>query len=249
MQPRHNFSSSRIASAIAVTVALAASASSFASSDLASAAETAAQNDAALAVSSTYRNANGGGPLTREQVKEELRQARANGTLSMQGESGDTPQVLAARDAFNSTQSETIVAEVIADQQLVVALAEAEIRRSEIEAEGHLADTLALSEGEGETLMPEGAAAADGTEVQVDVIDMQTSAVPSSPDELVIVSLDGGDPATQRDRAMHVRRQLGAMGLAQSQIYIESASAPGEGEAVAAAEGDVEVAAVEADGS
>lgn len=241
MQTRTTFRATHIASAVVAIVTLAASATSFAAGE-ASTADTAAQTEAALAVSSTYRNANGGGPLTREQVREELRQARESGTLSMYGEAGDTPQVLAAREAFNTAQSETIVAEVIADQQRVVALAEAEVRRAAIEAEAQ-AQTLALSEGE--TLVPEGAAAADSdeTEVRIDVIDMQTSAT-SPANELVIVSLDGGDAAAQQARAMHVRRQLGAMGLAQDRIYVEGADAEGEGEAVAAAEGDVAVAAI-----
>lgn len=242
MHTRTTFRTSRIASAVVAIAALAASASSFAAGETMSA-ETAAQTEAALAVSSTYRSANGGGPLSREQVREELRLARESGTLSMHGEAGDTQQVLAAREAFNVAQSETIVAEVIADQQRLVALAEAELRRSEIEAEGQLAQTLALSEGE--ELMPEGAAAADsdGTEVRVDVIDMQTSAA-SPANELVIVSLDGGDAATQQAHAMHVRRQLGAMGLAQDRIYVEGSGAEGDGETVAAAEGDLEVAAI-----
>lgn len=242
MQNRPTFRSTRIASAVVAIIALAASATSFAAGD-ASASEVAAQNEAALSVSSTYRSANAGGPLTREEVREELRQARANGTLSMHGEAGDTPTVLAAREAFNKTQSETIVAEVVADQQRVVAMAEAELRRSEIESEGQLAQTLALSEGE--MLMPQSAAATDSdqTEVRIDVIDMQTSATSPS-DELVIVSLDGGVAAAQQAHAMHVRRQLGAMGLAQDRIYVEGSSAEGQGEEVAAAEGDLEVSAI-----
>lgn len=245
MQTRTSFRTSRMAAAVVAIAATAASASSFAASETSGAASV-AQNETALAVSSTYRNANGGGPLTRQQVREELRQARESGTLSMHGEAGDTPQVLAAREAFNTAQSETILAEVIADQQLVVALAEAELRRSEIEAEGQLAQTLALSEGE--MLMAEGAAAADGddTEVRIDVIDMQTSATTSA-NELVIVSLDGGGAATQQAHAMHVRRQLGAMGLPQDRIYVEGSSAESEGEAVAAADGDMDVAAINAD--
>jgi hypothetical protein len=248
MQARTSFRTpvrtTRVASAVIAVAALAASATGFAAET--PNADAVAQNEAALAVSSTYRNANGGGPLTREQVREELRQARESGTLSTYGEAGDTPQVLAAREAFNTAQSETIIAEVIADQQRVLALAEAEVRRAAIEAEAQAqARTLALSEGE--TLVPEGAAAADSdeTEVRIDVIDMQTSAT-SPANELVIVSLDGGDAASQQARAMHVRRQLGAMGLAQDRIYVEGTDAEGEGEAVAAAEGDVDVAAINA---
>lgn len=244
MQTRTTFRSSRMAAAVALA-ALAASASSFAAGEATTTSDTTGQNEATLALSSTYRAANGGGPLTREQVVAELRQARANGTMSMHGEAGDTPEVLAAREAFNVAQAETIVAEVVADQQRTVALAEAEIRRAQIETEAQQAQTLALSEGE--ELMPEGAAAADsdGSEVRIDVIDMKTSEA-SPANELVIVSLDGGDAAAQHARAMHVRRQLGAMGLAQDRIYVEGSSAEGDGEAVAAAEGDLEVAAINA---
>ena len=47
------------------------------------------------------------------------------------------------------------MAAYIAEQQRTVALAEAELRRTEIEAEAQLAQTLALSEGE--ELLPDGA--------------------------------------------------------------------------------------------
>jgi hypothetical protein len=242
MQARTTFRTTHIASAVVAIAAIAASASTFAAGD-ASTGDAAAQNEAALSVSSTYRNANG--PLTREQVREQLRQARESGTLSMNGEAGDTPQVLAARQAFNTAQAETIVAEVVADQQRVVAMAEAEMRRASIEAEAR-AQKLALSEGE--KVMPEGATAAqsDETEVKVDVIDTQTSAATTDA-EKVIVSLDGGDVAAQQARAMHVRRELGALGVAQENIYVEGASADADAEkAVASAEGDLEVAAINA---
>ena len=244
MQSRTTFRPTHIASAVIAIAAIAGSTSGFVASETSSV-EAAAQHEAALAVSSTYRSANGSGPLTREQVREQLRQAREAGTLSMHGEAGDTPQVLAAREAFNTAQAETIVAEVVADQQRVVALAEAEMRRASIEAESR-AQKLAVNEGE--KLMPEGATAAesDETEVRVDVIDTQTSGNAAS-SELVIVSLDGGDAASQQARAMHVRRQLGAMGLAQDRIYVEGGAAEGDAEAaVAVAEGDLEVAAINA---
>ena len=245
MQSRTAFRTTHIASAVVAIAAIAVSTSSFAAGE-ASTGDAAAQNEAALSVSSTYRSANGSGPLTREQVREQLRQARESGTLSMHGEAGDTPQVLAAREAFNAAQAETIVAEVVADQQRVVALAEAEMRRASIEAEAQ-AQKLALSEGE--KLMPEGATAAesDETEVKVDVIDTKTSAATPSA-ERVIVSLDGGDGAAQQARAMHVRRELGAMGLAQKNIYVEGSAADGDAsEAVAAGERDVDVAAITGD--
>ena len=61
--------------------------------------------------------------------------------------------------------------------------AEAELRRSEIEAEGRLAQTLAL--GEGETLMPEGAAAADSDDDDIDSDD-------ASPATSLRCAVDGG---------------------------------------------------------
>jgi hypothetical protein len=243
MLARTTFRATHIASAIVAVAAIAVTGTTFAASE-APTGEASAQNEAALAVSSTYRNATG--PLTREQVREQLRQARESGTLSMHGEAGDTAQVLAAREAFNAAQAKTIVAEVVADQQRVVALAEAELRRASIEADAQ-ARKLALSEGE--KLMPEGASAAesDETEVRVDVIDTQTSTATPPSSERVIVSLDGGDAAIQHGRAMHVRRELGATGVAQEGIRVEGASAEGDAEeAVAAAEGDLAVANITA---
>ena len=257
MQSPTTFHSSHIAAAVLAIAALAGSASSFARGGEAldielpsmrtpvasSAVVMQSPEEIALATSNAYASASFGTALTREQVREQLREARANGTLSMHGEAGDTPRVLAAREAFNTVQSETIMAAYLADQRRTVALAEAEQRRVEIEAEGRLAQMLALSEGE--TLMPDGGAAieSDSTEVRVDVIDMQTSAATPAERELVIVSLDGGDAASQQAQALHVRRQFAAMGLSQGQIYIESADAQSDAEAVAAAEGDMDVAA------
>lgn len=257
MQYRTTFRSTHVAAAVVALAALASSASSFAGGGEALDIELPSmrtpvstpsmgrqsQEEMAPASSNSHASASFGGALTREQVREQLKEARANGTLSMHGEAGDTPRVLAAREAANTAQGEAIMAAYLAEQQRTIALAEAEQRRADIEAEGLLAQSLAL--GAGETLMPEGAAAveADSTEVRIDVIDLQSSAATPTETELVIVSLDGGDAATQQARAMHVRRQLGAMGLAQGQIYVESADAESDSPAVAAAEGDMDVAA------
>jgi hypothetical protein len=231
----------RIAAAVVAIAALGASASSFAGGG--EAAVTLSADEAALVSNDAQAGAAFGVGLTREQVRAQLREARANGTLPENGDAGDTAAVLAARDAANAAQGEALMAAYIAEQQRVVALAEAELRRTEIEAAGLQAETYALSEGE--TLMPEGGAAVDqdATEIRVDVIDLQTSAAPAAPDEVVIVSLDGGDPAEHHAQAMHVRRQLGAMGLPQQRIYVESPDAPAGAETVAAAEGDMDVAA------
>lgn len=256
MQTR-NFRSTRIA---AVAAALAASMSCFAGggealdielpsmrSPAISAPVQTSQAELALVSTNAYASASFGGALTREQVRAQLKEARASGTLSMQGEAGDTPQVLAARDVFNTAQGEAIMAAFIADQQRTVALAEAEMRRAEIETEGQLARSLALGEGEVLVIegMPEGAAAVDSIDVRIDVIDTETSAS-ARPNELVIVALDGGDEASQRDQAIHVRRQLGAMGLSQGQIYVESTGSEGDLETVANAVGDAEAEAVDA---
>lgn len=48
------------------------------------------------------------GIYTRAEVKEILANARMAGTLSRNGEAGDTPEVLAARDNFNALQAEVL---------------------------------------------------------------------------------------------------------------------------------------------
>lgn len=74
-------------------------------------------------------------PLTREQVREELRQARANGTMSVGGELGDTDAVLAARESFNFAQAQAITAAYAAQAAYEAALAQAQMDRIEAEAE------------------------------------------------------------------------------------------------------------------
>ena len=64
------------------------------------------------------------GGVSRTQVREELRQARAAGTLTEAGENGDSPAVLQARERFNAAQAEAIRT----DYRL--ALADAESRRA-----------------------------------------------------------------------------------------------------------------------
>ena len=74
-------------------------------------------------------------PTTRAQVQEELRQARAAGTLSMAGELADTDAVLAARDSFNVAQAEQITAAYAALAAQDAAVAQAEFDRLQAEAE------------------------------------------------------------------------------------------------------------------
>ena len=73
--------------------------------------------------------------LTRAQVREELRQARAIGTMSMGGELGDTDAVLAARESFNIAQAQAITAAYAAQAAFEAALAQAEMDRMQAEAE------------------------------------------------------------------------------------------------------------------
>ncbi len=47
-----------------------------------------------------------GGPRTRAEVRDELARAKATNTMSLNGEAGDTPDVLAARQTFNELQRE-----------------------------------------------------------------------------------------------------------------------------------------------
>jgi hypothetical protein len=53
------------------------------------------------------------GPMSREQVREELRNAQVTNRMTPAGEIGDTREVLQAREDFNELQ-----AEVLARQQL-----------------------------------------------------------------------------------------------------------------------------------
>jgi hypothetical protein len=46
------------------------------------------------------------GPRTRAEVRDELMRAKATNTMSLNGEAGDTPEVLAARQTFNELQRE-----------------------------------------------------------------------------------------------------------------------------------------------
>ncbi len=95
-------------------------------------------------------------PLTREQVKEALRQARAAGALSTGGEIGDTDAVLAAREqlqlAAMAIPSEPTVAiagvTVVDDQPLTRAEVKAELAQAReagtLSKNGELADTDAV---------------------------------------------------------------------------------------------------------
>lgn len=154
------------------------------------------------------------GGLTREQVMAEFMAARDAGTLRQSNEAGDTNEVLAARDAFNQQQAETIVAEYRAEQEREIALAEAEIRRQAIEADGAALETAMVYEG--------GIAYEEPMGVQVDVIRLDTNTLTTRPEELVVVALEGGSDQLQLQRAEAIRRHFTAMGLEPRQIYVEA---------------------------
>jgi Domain of unknown function (DUF4148) len=61
--------------------------------------------------------------ITRAEVRAELDAARANGTLCGGSEIGDTPDILAARDAANLAQADAIEAEQRAQQERALAQA------------------------------------------------------------------------------------------------------------------------------
>lgn len=64
------------------------------------------------------------GPMTREQVRAELAQARAAGLMDQPGEAGATTEVLAAREAFNDLQTLVLKAQAELDMQLAQAATE-----------------------------------------------------------------------------------------------------------------------------
>jgi hypothetical protein len=71
-------------------------------------------------------------PRTRDAVQAELAQAREAGTLTPDGEIGDTPAVLAARERAHAAMSARLVAEAEHAQLMRrQALAEAELRLAE----------------------------------------------------------------------------------------------------------------------
>ncbi len=157
------------------------------------------------------------GGLTRQQVRAELMAAREAGTLTQLGEAGDTTEVLSARENFNAAQGQAIMARYQAEQARDLALQE---------AEGALTQTMTLADGNF-VLDTSGATAdtgdaGDAAQVHIEIIDLNTSDTAVSPEGLVVVSMEGGDPATRRQQALAIRRQLIAMGLASEQIYIES---------------------------
>ena len=82
------------------------------------------------------------GPLTREEVREATRTARAAGLISGTGEFGDTPQLLQRREDFNALQTEVLLAEYHAQ----VMHAQAEQQAAEVAAQA--AVNAALPEGQ-----------------------------------------------------------------------------------------------------
>jgi len=55
---------------------------------------------------------------------------------------------------------------------------------------------------------------------RIDNIDMSSGAAQPT-DQMVIVTMGAGDPATEQERADAIRRELAEQGIARDQIYIE----------------------------
>jgi len=80
------------------------------------------------------------GPLTRAQVREALRTARAAGTMLLPGEIGDNSDaVLTARENFNAAQAEVMIAAYQREAERVAALEQAS--RDEAEQQALAAET------------------------------------------------------------------------------------------------------------
>jgi hypothetical protein len=73
-------------------------------------------------------------PRSREQVRNELAVARAANMLPNSGEIADTPEVLAARDAFNELQAEVLSAQYAAQQQQLAGLSPGQLLRMALES-------------------------------------------------------------------------------------------------------------------
>jgi hypothetical protein len=71
------------------------------------------------------------GPLTRDDVREALRNARAANLMTPAGE-GDGADVLAAREAFNALQAEVLLAEYAAQQAREMAALQAAQQEAEL---------------------------------------------------------------------------------------------------------------------
>lgn len=65
--------------------------------------------------------ANPGSELSRAEVREDLKDARAMNTMTPSGEIGDTAEVLAARETFNALQTEVMLARHIEAQRMAAA--------------------------------------------------------------------------------------------------------------------------------
>jgi hypothetical protein len=104
------------------------------------------------------------GPLTREQVREELREAKAHGTMAGTGEAGDTPEILAARDKFNAIQYDRLMSQAIEEQNAAAAYAELDQRMRDEQAESDLLAVMNIP------LSPEDTSSGD---VHIDFIAME----------------------------------------------------------------------------
>jgi hypothetical protein len=171
-------------------------------------------------------------PLTRAQVKEELRQAREAGLLVVSGELTDSDAVLAARERFNVAQAEEIMAayraeaaqaahaaalaEAAAAQQAVAPSSDPNANLS-LEFLGGDAATAALFVPHGAQLKPAGDR----------WLSAQLALNAEHPASMLIVTLPGGDGALQQRRAHVLRQRLGVLGVAPEQVYFEAGRARG----------------------
>lgn len=73
------------------------------------------------------------GPITREQVRAELREWRAAGALPLNGEAGDTMKTIAARDRLNERQAAEITAAYEAEAAQIAVMQAAEADRLAME--------------------------------------------------------------------------------------------------------------------
>ena len=62
-------------------------------------------------------------PLTRADVQDALRTARVAGLVTPSTEAGDTPEILASREAFYALQTQVLLAEYAAQQRQAIAAA------------------------------------------------------------------------------------------------------------------------------
>lgn len=182
---------------------------------------------AALFAASTPARAADTGPSTREQVRQELMQARIDGTLSLNGEAGDTEQVLAARERANQRMADRIVARQLEEQQR-------QQSQAQLEQQGEMAlMELALAEAMSETAvesspLPTAADTDKAAEPSVEVVvltprqerqlDSETLVIVSVPTQVNGTALS---EAAAAERARYWVQAVKEHGVPAHNIYVE----------------------------